>query len=98
GFTLEYDASTMSNPRVSLGGGLAEDAVLTLNLNENGRIGVLVDSATAWSIAKGATRVGTITFDRIGVGLAKIAFTDALVTKSVANSDGDSIAVKWISE
>ncbi|MEQ1643214.1 MAG: choice-of-anchor Q domain-containing protein, partial [Pyrinomonadaceae bacterium] len=97
GFTLEYDAAAMANPRISLGYGLADDAVLTLNTTEAGRIGVLIDSATALAITKGTARVITVTFDRIGESSNdKIAFTDVLAVKSMANSNGDLLAVRWI--
>jgi hypothetical protein len=97
GFTLEYDPSTMSNPRVSLGNGLGDDVVLTLNINENGRIGVLIDSATALAGTKGTNRVITVTFDRTGESSkSKLAFTDVLAAKSMANSNGDLLAVRWI--
>lgn len=99
GFTLEYDASMMSNLRVTLGEGLAEGAVITLNLNESGRIGVLIDSATALAVEKGSTSVITVTFDIASEGSAgAISFTDALATKSVANSNGDLLAVRWIGD
>ncbi len=97
GFTLEYDAATMANPRISLGDGLASDAVLTLNTNETGRIGVLIDSATALAGTKGTNRVITVTFDRIGESSeTKLGFTDALAAKSMADGNGDLLAVRWI--
>ncbi len=97
-FTLEYDASLMSNPRISLSDGLSEDAILTVNLNESGRIGVLVDSATALAMAKGTTRLVVVTFDVVSEanGLGAVSFGDTIAAKSVSNSFGNSLAVRWI--
>ncbi len=98
GFTLEYNASRLGNPRVSLGDGIAEDAVLTLNLNESGRIGILVDSATALTMSKGSTRFLVVTFDVLvdGGNEGTISFVDSVVGRSVSDAWGEPAAMRWI--
>ena len=97
-FTLEYDASLISNPRVSPGDSISEDAILTVNLNERGRIGVLVDSATSLVMSKGTTRLIVVTFDVVSEAsdIGEVSFGDATAARSVSNSFGNSLAVRWI--
>lgn len=45
---------------------------------------------------KGSTRIVTITFDRSAENDGKIAFTDTLAAKSVANIDGNLLATRWV--
>ncbi len=63
-FTLNFDASKLNNPTVTLGKEVPEGTTLTVNTGraEDGQATVLVDMPNA--LAKGAsTRIVTVTFD-----------------------------------
>jgi|CXWL01.1.fsa_nt_gi hypothetical protein len=93
-FTLVYDAERFSNPRVGLGDAVGDDAVLTVNVNEKGRITVLVDSATAWAAAKGAKSIVVVTFDVVGD--EAVSFDGSIKEMSVSDVFGNPLAVRWV--
>ncbi len=99
-FTLEYDAARLSNPRLELGEAFGDDAVLTVNTDENGRIAVLVDSATALVTTKGAARIVVVTFDAVkdADGFGTVSFSDAIAAKSVSDAFGNSLPVRWMNQ
>lgn len=99
-FTLEYDASLMWNPRVLRGGSLSEDAVLTVNLDESGRIRVLVDSAAALVVAKGSTILVVATFDVVTNADRPVAgsFSGKIAANSVSDAEGNLVVGRTGSE
>jgi photosystem II stability/assembly factor-like uncharacterized protein len=93
-FTLEYDAERFSNPHLELGDAVGDEAVLTVNANEKGRIAVLVDSGTAWAAAKGAKSVVVVTFDVVGD--EAVSFGGSISEISVSDAFGNPLAVRWV--
>jgi hypothetical protein len=96
-FTLNFDASKLSNPVISLGSGAAASAVLTTNLKEaaNGKIAVLVDGSEAFV----GSQVVTITFDvakDATGGDMPLAFTNDLAVRSVSDTEANPLATKYI--
>lgn len=94
-FTLEYDAERFANPSVELGDAVSDDAVLTVNTNEKGRIVVLVDSGTAWAHAKGAKNVVVVTFDVAddGRGEKVMSFEGSISGVSISDVNGNPLAM-----
>ena len=64
GFTLEYNAATLSNPRVGLGEAAPDGAILTVNYDETGRIGILVDSSGPMAASATHRQIITLNFRR----------------------------------
>lgn len=97
-FTLEYDPSVVSNPRIALGEGISEGAVLTVNSTQNGRLGILIDSTAALAISKGATNVVVITFDSTSDAERRgtMSFSDSVAARSVSDSNGNALKARWI--
>jgi hypothetical protein len=93
-FVLTYDAARFSNPRIELGDAIGDDAVLTVNANDKGRIAVLVDSGTAWAAAERAKSIVVVTFDVVGDEV--VPFGGAISEISVSDAFGNPLAVKWI--
>jgi|CXWL01.1.fsa_nt_gi uncharacterized repeat protein (TIGR01451 family) len=99
-FTLEFDPSKLTNPRIALAQGVSEDTVLTVNTDEwaTGRIGILVDSD--FPIASGpiAGQLVNVTFDvaaDAGSGDTPARFSDALAPQSVSDSFADLLAASF---
>ena len=95
-FTLEYDASRLSEPRVSLGDAVPESSVLTANTNEKGRIGILIDSVEAMPASAMSQRIVVVTFNVVeasGSGVnAGCKLTGSLVAKGISDPAGISVA------
>lgn len=90
-FTIEFDSSILSNPKVVLADGDSDDSVLTVNYGEagSGRIGVVVDSGNRL-----ANRLVEIAFDvapDAKGGKSSIRFTDGVANRSVADSSGRTV-------
>ncbi len=88
-FTLEYDATRLSNPRLTLGTGLPESTVLTTNTAQPGKIGVLIDAETRLSATPRELRIVFVTFDvrnTAAIGLTQINITDSLAPRSVSDT------------
>lgn len=98
GFTLEYDATRFSNPRVVLGDAFGEGAILTVNANEAGRIGILVDSSEAMAASSAAKSIVFVTFDLISEsdGAASFSLTDSLAQRSVVGSTGIVLPTRYV--
>ena len=97
-FTLAYDASRFGNPRVELGNAVPEDTVLTLNTSEEGRIGILVDSGSAWAASKTARRLVVVTFsviDDAGIN-EQVSFESGLAKMNVSDAFGNSLVTRWM--
>lgn len=100
GFTLEYDETIFAKPRVALGEGAPDNSVLTVNSNEVGRIGILVDSADAFMPTAVPTRLVIITFEvRPGIiDKPRIALTNSLAKALLADANGNTISVRSFDE
>ena len=97
-FTLEYDASVMANPRVVIGEAAPAGSILTVNANEKGRLGVLVDSNVAAGASSTARRIVMVTFDVTAetAGRTAISFTDALAVRSLAGVNGELLKAAFV--
>lgn len=98
GFTLEYDAAKLSNPRIELSDGAPAGAVLTTNTNEAGRIGILVDSTDAFIASAVPKRFLLVTFDLApgATGETPISLTDTLAAKATADANGNKLTVRYL--
>jgi len=95
-FTLNFDASILSNPTVTLGDGMPEGITLTANTlkGADGRVIVLLDSATPLN-AGYSKRVVTVTIDvakYAAVGETPITFDRS---GSFSNIAADSLAANY---
>jgi hypothetical protein len=95
-FTLNFDASRLSDPVISLGSGAPESAILTPNLKEaaNGKIAVLVDSTEAFV----GSQLVTITFDvaaGVSGGDTPLTFTNDLAVRSVSDTEGNPLTTRY---
>lgn len=101
GFTVDFDATRLTNARVALGGNVTEAAVLTVNMNEaaDGRIGVLVDSPDRLARDSAAAPLVTITFDiakNAEGGEVPIAFTDRLARRGLSDELGNTLDARFV--
>lgn len=98
GFTLEYDAARLSNPQIVLGDGAAEGSTLTFNINEAGRIGILVDSNEVMTASSTPKQIVMVTFDRSADvdSETAITFTDSLAQRNVAGTTGGTLSTRFI--
>lgn len=97
-FTIEYDAGKLSNPKVQLADGAPAQSVLTVNSDEEGRIGILVDSTETMTASAVAKRVVMVTFDvspKASGGTA-ISLTGSLAPQSLADQDGNTLAARYV--
>ncbi len=96
-FTLEYDASNLSGPRVSLGEAIPSGAILTFNANEEGRIGVLIDSTEPMAASVVSRRIVTVTFDVIDAGSnAAFRLSDRLAEMGISDVAGNKVPVSYV--
>ncbi|MFZ1700813.1 MAG: cohesin domain-containing protein, partial [Pyrinomonadaceae bacterium] len=98
GFTLEYDSAKLSNPRIELTEGAPRSAVPTVNTNETGRIGILVDSTEAFTASAVPKRFLIVTFDAAkgATGETVIALTDSIADKATADANGNTLTVRYL--
>lgn len=97
-FTLEYDALVLTNPRVRYHESIGEDRVLTLNLNEKGKVGIVLDSLDGLVNRHGATQLLIVTFD-VEAGSpnpAPITFSEAVAPAQVSDRYGSLLPTRWI--
>ncbi len=96
-FTLEYDQTKLTNPRVVIGDAAVEDSTLTVNTNEKGRIGILIDSTEPMAASAMPRQLLTVTFDVIGEGLGDtpVIITGSLAGLGVSDSSGDLLAARY---
>jgi hypothetical protein len=95
-FTLNFDASKLVNPVISLGSGAPATAILTTNLKaaSDGKVAVLVDSTEAFV----GSQVVTITFDvapNAAGGDTPLAFTNDLAVRSTSDTEANPLATKY---
>ncbi|MFZ1700812.1 MAG: hypothetical protein WBO10_15110 [Pyrinomonadaceae bacterium] len=98
GFTIEYDSAKLSNPRLSLAEGSPRSAVLTVNINEAGKIGVLIDAAEAFIASAVPKRFLMVTFDVApsSTGETPISLTSNLAAKATADANGNTLTVRYL--
>jgi hypothetical protein len=98
GFTLEYDASKLSNPHLTLGEGAPAGAVLTVNTNHAGKIAILVDSTEAFMASATPKRFVIVTFDvaKGATGETPIALTDSIADRATSDTNGNTQTVRYI--
>ena len=98
GFTLEYDASRLTDPQIVLGDGAAEGSILTVNSTEAGRVGILVDSTEPMTASATPKRIVMVTFEISGDanGEAAITFTNSLAQRSVVGEAGSILSTRYI--
>ena len=90
-FTLRFDPTVFLNPVVTVGSGVSEGTNLSTNVSAiaEGKIGVLVDSVTAYSA--GVRQLVTIRFNvapDARLGLYPVTFENGPTGKSVSNNAG----------
>ena len=97
GFTLEYNAATLSNPRVGLGEAAPDGAILTVNYDETGRIGILVDSSGPMAASATHRQIITLTFDVASgaEGDSAIVFSNSLASKGTSDAAGNLRPTRW---
>lgn len=97
-FTLEFDPKMLANPRVALGDMAPKGSTLTLNANEPGRIGILIDSAESMTASAMPQQVLTVVFDVIGEseGTTAVTLTGSLAAKSVSDPAGTLLTSRYI--
>lgn len=97
GFTLEYDTAKLRNPQVSLAEGAPADAVLTINLEQNGKIGLVIDSAQTFA-GSDSLRFVTVTFDAVGgaSGETAVSLTSSLAPRVLADAKGNTLATRFV--
>ncbi len=95
-FTLEYDPTALTNPRVVLGDAFGPDAVLTFNDTKEGEIGILVDSASQMTASKNSKTVVFVTFDMVGeTAQPSVSITGSVAPLSVSDPFGNPLAARW---
>lgn len=90
-FTLEYDSTRLSNPRIEMNTQLPASSVLTTNTTQPGKIGLLIDAEQPLSSTPRELRIVFVTFDvrsNALTGSTPINITSSLAIKSV--SDGQA--------
>lgn len=94
--TLEYDASILTNSRVELGDAAPDSAVLTVNTEHDGRIGILVDSSDAFISSAMPTQLVIVTFDQreTAASESKFTITDSLARKAYSDAYGNAFPIR----
>lgn len=98
--TLEYDALILIDPRVELGDAAPDSAVLTVNTEHDGRIGILVDSSDAFISSAVPTQLVIVTFDlrETATGESKFTVTDSLARKAYSDANGNALRIRSIEQ
>lgn len=91
-FSVEFDASGLTSPRLVLIDTIANTSVITLNLvyQAEGGVGILIDSEASLT---NRAEIGFLLFDRIAEGDALVRISDFPVRRSAIDSDGNSIVL-----
>ncbi len=99
GFTLEYDASVLSNPVVTLGPAFGF-ATLTVNSNEaeKGRVGILVDLGEPINYSSAPVQIVYVRFDVSGklAGDTHLALTGSLAAKGTSDAFGELLSTRYV--
>ncbi|HEX8247448.1 MAG TPA: Calx-beta domain-containing protein [Pyrinomonadaceae bacterium] len=91
-FTLNYDQSKLSNPLVTLGAGVPNDSILTLDTTQAGKIGVYAALPSGQSLTAGTKHLVTIRFDvaaNAGGGKTALTFGDAPFVRQVFDANAN---------
>lgn len=98
-FTLEYDTSRLTNPQLSLSDDLPSSAVLTVNVTQPGRIGILVDALNPFSTTPQSIRIVFIKFDvrpTATTGSSQLRMTSSLARQSVADTGANLLVTNYL--
>lgn len=98
GFTLEYDSTRLANPQVALGEFAPQGAILTVNANEAGRIGILIDSTEAMVASAMPRQIVMVTFevvDQTG-GDVPISLTSSLAARGTSDANGNALSMRYV--
>jgi hypothetical protein len=95
-FTLEYDRAKLANPRLTLGDASPDGSVLTVNSNEAGRIGILIDSTSPFTASAMPRTIILITFEVHASGETPIVISGTLAPQGTADSDGNMVFTKYV--
>lgn len=90
-FTVKYDESVLSNPAVSVGGGVSTGTNLGTNVNftDEGKVGILLDSVINYT--PGTRQIISIRFNvssTARTGLYPVTFENGPTVKSVSSNSG----------
>jgi hypothetical protein len=94
GFTLNYDSSKLSNPLISKGTD-TQSATLIPNLNQTGRVGVVLAMPFGQSIVAGTKQLVTVRFDvsaNAAGGALPLTLGDAPVQREVSDVDANVLS------
>lgn len=97
-FTLNYDPEKLAAPQVGFGkGSVGLGSVLTVNTNEKGSIGVLIDSPEPFPAAEKMKDFVVVTFEIVegASGEATVTMGDGLAPRYLSDIDGDSLSVSY---
>ena len=97
-FSLRYDLTVLSNPRLALGADAAS-ARLAVNTQEVGQVGVLIYLDVDQTFAAGDLELARVTFDIAAsapAGDTLIGFTDMPARMSSSDKLGGSLSVTWL--
>jgi Cohesin domain len=97
-FTLEYDGSMLSNPNVSVASAF-ETAVLTVNSNEKGRVGVVIDLGDPVNFSADPITIVYVRFDvskDADVGEAPVALTGSIAATGVSDAFGETLSTRYV--
>lgn len=96
-FVLEYDPDQLGDPSVNLGNAFSNDAVLTVNMSEKGRIVILVDSGTVMKVGD-KRRIVNVEFAVVGNYSTdpKIAFGMTSADQNVSDAFGNLLPAIWM--
>lgn len=96
-FTLEYAGTQLVNPRLVLDEGVPETAVMTINANDDGRIGILIDSTEAMTASAMPKRIIMVTFDILpgARGEIPILVTGTLASRGTSDAAGNMLSTRY---
>jgi hypothetical protein len=95
-FTLQFDPTKLSGPRVELGPDVSPGTVLTVNTGSaaKGTLAILLDSNEPVNRSTWTPKLVTITFDvaqSAQAGPTSLTFSDTVARRSMSDADGNSI-------
>lgn len=96
-FTIEYDETILSNPRVALGAAAPDESTLTVNTQKPGRIGVLVDSVNSIGTSSVPRELISVTFDVIGGHReTSVTISGSVAERGISDSLGNSVSAIYV--
>ncbi len=97
-FTLEYDPEIFSNPRIALGKFAPAGSTLTVNTDQPGRIGILIDSTDAMTASGIPLSIAMVSFEvkREAGGEEPIYMTGSLAATGISDAFGNSLSTKYV--